>query len=136
MINLSNLLKDNKLLMKEYDFEQNSNIDINKITIGSNKKAWWKCEKGHEWQATIDSRKKNSCPICSNKITLVGYNDLATTNPELAKEWNYGKNGDLKPDMVTSGSGKKVWWKCSKGHEWIAEIRARNRGVKCPYCHK
>ena len=134
MINLSNLLKDNKLLMKEYDFEQNSNIDINKINIGSNKKAWWKCEKGHEWQATIDSRKKNSCPICSNKITLVGYNDLATTNPELTKEWNYSRNKDFEPTMVTYGSHKKVWWVCSKGHEWQASIHHRNNGSGCPIC--
>ena len=31
------------------------------------------------------------------------------TNPTLAKEWNYDKNGGLKPDEVTPNSHKKVW---------------------------
>lgn len=31
----------------------------------------------------------------------VGINDLATVNPELAKDWDYEKNGDLKPTDVS-----------------------------------
>ena len=104
---MSNLLKDNIELMKEYNNEKNHDIDLNNITLGSNKKIWWKCSKGHEWEASIYSRKNNKCPICSNKMILVGINDLATVNPELAKEWNYEKNGELKPTMVTRGSQKK-----------------------------
>lgn len=34
---------------------------------------------------------------------------LATVNPKLAAEWHPTKNGDLSPDQVTAGSGKKVW---------------------------
>ena len=30
--------------------------------------------------------------------TKEGYNDLLTKNPKLALEWNYEKNGDLKPN--------------------------------------
>ena len=56
------------------------------------------------------------------------------TNPPLAKEWNYDKNGGLKPDEVTPNSHKKVWWKCSHGHEWQADIGGRNRGNGCPEC--
>ena len=131
---MSNLLKDNIELMKEYNNEKNHDIDLNNITLGSNKKIWWKCSKGHEWEASIYSRKNNKCPICSNKMILVGINDLATVNPELAKEWNYEKNGELKPTMVTRGSQKKVWWKCEKGHEWEASIHHRNNGSGCPIC--
>ena len=36
---------------------------------------------------------------------------LAEARPDLAKEWNYEKNGDLKPEDVSCGSNKKVWWK-------------------------
>lgn len=64
----------------------------------------------------------------------MGYNDLATINPTLAKEWNYKKNGDLKPNMVKPNSDKKVWWKCVKGHEWEAIISSRNKGNGCPIC--
>ena len=69
---------------------------------------------------------------------LAGYNDLTTTNPKLVKEWNFKKNILIKPDMVSSGSDKKVWWKCSKcGYEWQASIYNRTRGYKgCANCLK
>jgi hypothetical protein len=72
----------------------------------------------------------------SLKKILIGYNDLATTNPKLASEWNYDKNDDLKPEDFTANSEKKVWWKCEKGHEWQATIASRNHGRGCPICYK
>jgi len=131
---MSNLLINNKKLVNEWNYEKNKDVDINKITLGSNKKVWWICNNGHEWQASIYSRNDNSCPICSNKQILKGYNDLETVNPLLAAEWNYEKNDNLKPTMFTSGSHKKVWWKCLKGHEWYASIHHRNNGSGCPVC--
>ena len=62
--------------------------------------------------------------------------DLATLNPQLANEWDYEKNGELKPEDFTCGSDKKVWWKCEKGHEWQATINNRNNGTGCPICYK
>ena len=56
----------------------------------------------------------------------------------LLNQWIYEKNDTLgKPSDFSSGSTKKVWWKCDKGpdHEWEAEIRKRvllNNG--CPFC--
>ena len=130
-------LIDNPTLMAEWNWEKNNELglDPKTLTCGSGKKVWWKCTKGHEWLATIDSRNRgNGCPYCSNHKVLNGYNDLATLNPKLANEWNYEKNGDLKPEDVTISSGKKVWWKCPKGHEWQAVIANRNNGSGCPYC--
>ncbi|MCH5314701.1 MAG: zinc-ribbon domain-containing protein, partial [Eubacterium sp.] len=102
-----------------------------------NKKVWWKCCKGHEWQATISDRNNGrGCPYCSGKKSLKGYNDLQTVNPTLANEWNYEKNNGLTPVDVTPGSNKKVWWKCQRGHEWQAIICNRNRGNSCPVCRK
>ena len=131
---MSQLLKDDKELMKQWDYEKNKDFDLDILTLGSNKKVWWKCPKGHEWQAVIYSRKNNGCPICAKQIVQKGYNDLETVNPLLSTEWNYNKNGNLKPDMVTSGTSKKVWWKCPKGHEWVASIKHRNNGSGCPIC--
>ena len=123
-------------LMAEWNWEKNNalGLDPSKLTYGSDKKAWWKCGKGHEWEAKISSRSRNGCPYCGNRLVLVGYNDLATTHPNLAEEWHPTKNGDLKPTDVTYGSGKKVWWKCNKGHEWFAAISDRTKGIGCPYC--
>jgi len=127
----------NSELANEWNYEKNGDLKPEDVTANSGKKVWWKCDKGHEWQATIASRNSgNGCPYCSGKKVLVGYNDLATVNPRLETEWNLDKNCDLKPEDVTANSGKKVWWKCSKGHEWQATITDRNAGSGCPICYK
>lgn len=47
------------------------------------------------------------CPYCSGMRVLQGFNDLATVNPAIAKEWDYEKNDELSPEKITAGSGKK-----------------------------
>ena len=105
----------------------------------SNKKVWWKCNKcGYEWQARIDNRVHNrGCPCCSNKVVVKGINDLATTYPELVKEWHPTKNGDLTPQKISFGYGKKVWWLCPHGHEYQAtpNKRTNGTGTNCPICY-
>ncbi len=125
----------NPALAKEWNYEKNSGLSPADILPNSSKKAWWKCNKGHEWQSTVSHRSNGrGCPYCSNKKVLAGYNDLQTINPDLAKEWNYEKNGELLPSMVSIGSQKKAWWRCVNGHEWQAMIYDRKNGNGCPYC--
>ena len=54
-------------------------------------------------------------------------------NAQLMVEWNWKKNTELgfDPNKLTCGSGKKIWWKCKKGHEWQAVINARSKGAGC-----
>ncbi len=131
----NDLATKNPELAKEWNYAKNNSLLPSHIAPNTNKKVWWKCEKGHEWQAGISERNRgDNCPYCSGHKVLEGYNDLATQNPELAKEWNYKKNNNLKPQNVTNNSGKKVWWKCEKGHEWQAQIASRNLGNGCPKC--
>ena len=52
----------------------------------------------------------------------------------MAKEWNYEKNNGLTPEDVMPNSSKKIWWKCSKGHEWLTTVANRSNGNGCPYC--
>ncbi|MBQ03731.1 hypothetical protein CL673_03350 [Candidatus Bathyarchaeota archaeon] len=80
------------------------------------------------------TRTWNGCSITDTSRRRVG--SLADRNPELAKEWHPIKNGDLTPAQVTPGSGKKVWWRCSRGHEWEAMVKSRTRGTGCPYCYR
>ncbi|MBQ2730396.1 MAG: DegV family protein, partial [Clostridia bacterium] len=44
-------------------------ITPDKITSGSNYKAWWICpDCGREWAAVVGSRSKgHGCPVCSKK---------------------------------------------------------------------
>lgn len=77
------------------------------------------------------------CPCCTNRVVVEGVNDLATTHPEIAAEWNYERNGGLKPTDVVAGSSKRVWWKCPDGHEWQAIVyRRKAGGGNCPVCGK
>ena len=62
--------------------------------------------------------------------------NLKAVNPGLASQWHPLKNGDLKPEDVTPGSGKKVWWLCEKGHEWQEKVYLQDRSQGCPFCHK
>lgn len=129
------LLFSNPKIAKEWNYEKNGNLRPEHFSANSHKKVWWKCPKEHEWQSTIKDRNNgNGCPYCSSKIILKGYNDLQTVNPILAKEWNYEKNKGITPKEVMPNSHKKVWWKCSEGHEWEAVIGNRNKGNGCPYC--
>ena len=131
----NSILHSNPEIAAEWNYEKNGNLMPENFAPNSEKKVWWKCNKGHEWQSTIGHRNNGrKCPICSGKKVLKGYNDLSTINPQLAKEWNYSKNGSMRPEDFTANSGKKVWWICNKGHEWQTSIDHRNNGQGCPYC--
>ena len=95
----------------------------------------WRCEKGHEWIATVKSRtiNKTGCPYCSHNKVLAGFNDLATLFPEVADEWS-DKN-EKKPTEVTAFANSKAWWKCKIcGYEWNTLISTCSGGSKCPCC--
>lgn len=116
-----------KLAREAYDWDPD-------LFVSNSTKVKWICSKKHIWMATIHDRKsksnKSGCPYCGNKKLLKGFNDLATVNPELAKEafgWD--------PSEYVFGSTKKVDWKCSLGHIWSAQISTRNNYKRnCPYC--
>lgn len=133
-------LDNNQQLLDEWDYDKNDAISPNGIAPFSNKKVWWKCEKGHEYQAMVNARtgRGNGCPYCSGHRVLAGFNDLETLRSNLMKEWNYNKNTDILPSQVTIGSEKKVWWICEKGHEWKSAIanRTKEKGTGCPKCRQ
>ena len=125
---------DNAELMAEWNWEKNNELGFHPktLTLGNNKKAWWKCNKGHEWESAVNVRNGgNGCPYCANQRVLKGYNDLATLNPALASEWHPTKNGKITPSDVMPGSNKKAWWLGKCGHEWEASISSRNKGTDC-----
>lgn len=131
----SKRLIDSPELMAEFDTDKNSDIDPYNVLTGSHLRVWWKCEKGHSWQAELVKRKiGQGCPYCRGLKVWIGYNDLATTQPLLVDEWDYSKNGELTPNDVTQSTPKYVWWKCAEGHSWKAAISKRTDGQKCPYC--
>jgi hypothetical protein len=105
--------------------------DPTAVTAGSHKQRKWQCERGHTWSAEVASRTsmKSGCPYCANSAVLAGFNDLATTHPELAAEahnWN--------PTTITAGSNKKREWQCQQGHVWVSTVGHRSGGQGCAVC--
>ena len=130
----NDLASQRPLIASEWS-ERNYPLKPNMVTVFANRKVWWKCSKGHEWNTLISTRSGGSgCPYCSGQILLKGFNDFATTHPQLAQEWS-DRNLPLTPDMINEKSRKNVWWKCREcGNEWQSVVYARIRGTICPVC--
>lgn len=133
-IGINDFATEHPELLKEWDYEKNK-VKPNKLKSGSNHKVWWICNLNHNYEASISNRLKGTaCPYCANKKVLKGYNDLATTNPELLLEWDYNKNIDVTPESITNGSGKRIWWICPNKHSYSSICYSRKNGSNCPYC--
>ena len=53
---------------REWHPVKNKALNPSNVTSGSHMKVWWKCKKGHEWQASIRNRVGGSnCPYCYNQ---------------------------------------------------------------------
>ncbi|MGH3574045.1 MAG: zinc-ribbon domain-containing protein [Pseudonocardiaceae bacterium] len=124
---------------------RNGDLGPEDVPAGTERKVWWQCAEGHEWQAQLYDRVAGGrgCPFCAKGSSAVAHGQsLADLHPDVAERWHPSRNGELRPDHVRAGSSRKVWWKCSSGpdHEWEATSaslttqgrRSSTRG--CPYC--
>ena len=125
----------NPALAAQWDYEKNGDLRPEDFTGGSNRKVWWRCEKGHSWFAQINKRFTfgRNCPYCSGNKVWPGFNDLVTTHPQIAAEWDYKRNGNLRPEQFSIGADVRIWWKCKHGHTWRALLYSR-KNCGCPTC--
>ena len=128
----NNLAYTHPEIASMWDYSKNENLLPQNIIKGSNIKVHWKCNKcGHE--SFVRVVNKVGCKVCSNQEAKMGVNDIATTNPFLAK-YLLNKEDSF---CYSEFSGKKVDWKCIDcdtvlKQKKIADI---NRGVfPCPIC--
>ncbi len=130
-------VSDNAQLMTEWDWDENikQNLNPEKLTFGSAKKANWVCSNGHKWVASIYHRasRGSKCPYCSNKRIIPGYNDLQSQRPDLMSEWNFEEN-TIDPSTIAVKSNKVAHWICPKGHKYKKTVYARIMGGDCPVC--
>lgn len=121
----------------EWDYEKNRELTPALVTNHSSVKVWWKCAKGHSWQAQIRSRTVigSGCPVCAGKAASPDYN-LVTEYPDIALDWDMHKN-KLPPEQYLPYSNKTVWWKCHVcGSGWKAMVIKRTRERNCcPQCN-
>ena len=123
-------------LAAQWDTEKNAPFLPSQVTAGSDKRVWWKCSRGHSWKASVSSRTHGNCgcPVCAGRTILPGFNDLQTVFPELAAQWDPDRN-DALANTVSPYSNRRVWWKCSLGHSYLATVASRTqRDSGCPYC--
>jgi transcription elongation factor Elf1 len=148
-----------EFVQQYWNYDKNSEFDLDPevITLGSNRKAWFKCPHDvNEWQASIASIVKQQwstgntgCKVCNGtderkKGEWGKANPIGVEFPvEVSKYWFHHKNNELKldPMLVTTGSKKEAWFKCPiDGHEWQSTITSISKGSwgkgnsGCPAC--
>jgi hypothetical protein len=125
-------------LAEEWHPTKNQPLRPTQVTRGSKTKVWWVGKCSHEFYQSVGSRSVlgNNCPYCAGQKILPGFNDIATTHPEVTKEWHPTKNGELLPTQISAGTNKKVWWIGQCGHEFQTAIseKVRSERSNCPYC--
>lgn len=118
-------------LVKEWS--PDNMLGPDQVSYGSKKLIIWNGTCGHTWTSMAKERGRGfGCPYCAGKKVLVGFNDLASRFPALAKEWS--SENVLRPDEVTVGSCKSYLWIGSCGHSWVASVKNRANGHGCPIC--
>jgi len=69
---MKKLLSSYPNLVKEWHPTKNGELTPNEVNIGSRKKVWWLCPKGHSYNSVIAGRtgRKRGCPYCSGRKKL------------------------------------------------------------------
>jgi hypothetical protein len=127
-------------IAKEFDLEKNSPLTPELFRPKSGKKVWWRCQKGHSWQAVIANRtfKKSGCPKlgCKKTERKESKYSIFYSYPELMKEWDYEKNKNLNPKSIRPFSKQACWWKCiicNNSFQKAIWLRTK-RNIKCKIC--
>jgi hypothetical protein len=107
--------------------------DPTTVTAGTNKVLLWRCPNHPEpYPCRGNNRIRGiGCGYCANNSVLRGFNDMATTHPNLAAELV-----DIDPTSVMAGTSRKLTWRCREcGSEWRSTGASRSRGGHgCPSC--
>lgn len=147
-------------LSQEWNYELNGSRKPEAFSRSSAERVFWICKKcgfgeNGEWETLISNRThlKQGCPACgynwydnkvhknSTTVVIKGKTDLASSFPDLVKEWNYDLNKNQKrPDEYRPNSHVKVYWVCTqcgygRNGEWKAQITQRISSKSgCPEC--
>lgn len=127
-------------LRGEWHSEKNE-ISVFEVFPSNSIRRWWQCQihLDQEWQASIKTRVNGGgkCPVCFPRSQHNTKPTVAEFGSPLTEEWDFEKNGDLRPEDFTVGSNQKIWWRCSvdPSHSWPSTISNRARlGRGCPEC--
>lgn len=117
-------------LAKEWLVRRNG-IKPDEVSYGSNKMAWWRCKRGHVWEAQIANRTTldAGCYVC-NKGAPTDLRDY----PEALAEFDAKKNKGIDPYALPYGV--KLFWRCAQDprHTWQSGFYRTSKQTRCPYC--
>lgn len=139
---INDLASQHPEIAKEWHPTKNEPLTAEQVTPASAKRVWWFGQCGHEWQDQVvertRERRAKGCRVCIGAVISVGFNDFATTHPEVAKFWHPTKNS-ITPQEITYGIRlRQFWWLGECGHEWetkpAAMTSSYRTGSGCPYC--
>ncbi|MEN2468108.1 zinc-ribbon domain-containing protein [Ornithinibacillus sp. JPR2-1] len=127
-------------IAKEWNHDLNKGTPDMYLPFSNEVKIYWDCPKCKStYDKMINERTggRENCPYCAGK-RVNETNCLSTTHPQLVKEWDYDRNGELTPERITKGSHDKVYWICDKGHSYPAYVyrRAGKNGTGCKTCYE
>ena len=129
-----------KEAVEQWDYVANGDLTPFDIPAGYSKPVNWKCPVcSYKWSSSPNSRiHKNvfaRCPHCVGRVAMPGVDDLETLYPNIAKEWDYEKNGDVLPSQIRPFSGIPRYWMCpihNIGYKALPGNRIKH--ICCPKC--
>lgn len=124
-------------------WSQKNDISPDQVTMYSNKKFWFDCDKcNHDFikqVSGITSSKPSWCPYCSHQKICADdtCNDCfekSFASCDMVRHWIEQKN-IVRPRDVFKGSGKKFWFKCDAcGHDVLNRLDIVKKRGWCYYC--
>lgn len=122
-------------LALEFHPTKNAPLTPSCVIVGTSQELWWRCELGHEWRAPGHRRARGRrCPDCA-RVCIAGFNDLPTTHPAIARDWDQDRNRQVSPTAVKATTQRKIWWLCPRGHAERESVRVRVERGECATCN-
>lgn len=128
-MDVSKKISDDIKLSKEYDYKKNSPLKPEEVSLGSQKKLWWRCTNNHpsHQRRVRDKFKTNvSCPECRS---------LKFCFPSIFERVCRVKNIGLDIDRISKSSSKLIWWMCKFGHSYKDTPGHQIQGRGCSKCN-
>ena len=128
------------------EWSDNNERPMSDFIATSTYAALWYCQICHgEYTEQIKNREygDDSCPYCSGKKVLPGFNSFKIRHPDLIEEWDWINNYLLAdPDEIRENYSQNVWWTCDKGskiHKYLMTPKRRvylqmRHMSACPIC--
>ena len=119
----------------EQYYAKDNDLPFEKAVISDTTPRNWICEHGHEFEDSFYKIHKRGyrCPYCESVKALQGFNDFATLEPVISKDYDEEKNGNTAGDVLITN--RPVYFKCKNGHSFKRPIIQHIKSYgKCPVC--